>query len=80
VLILGHHGVAATAAAGVLLTVTSVLGSLCYAAWGYHRPHRHSSALPEPGRYRGDPRRDTHLGLNGDPMVLARLATGIGPA
>jgi uncharacterized membrane protein YbhN (UPF0104 family) len=33
VLILGHHGVAATAAAGVLLTVTSVIGSLCYAAW-----------------------------------------------
>ena len=33
VLILGRHGVAATAAAGVLLTVTSVIGSLCYAAW-----------------------------------------------
>jgi hypothetical protein len=33
VLILGQHGVAATAAAGVLLTVTSVIGSLCYAAW-----------------------------------------------
>jgi hypothetical protein len=33
VLILGHHGVAAVAAAGVLLTVTSVIGSLCYAAW-----------------------------------------------
>ena len=33
VLILGHHGVAAAAAAGVLLTVTNVAGSLCYAAW-----------------------------------------------
>ena len=33
VLILGAHGVAATAAAGVLLTVTGVAGSLCYAAW-----------------------------------------------
>jgi uncharacterized membrane protein YbhN (UPF0104 family) len=33
VLILGHHGVAATAAAGVLLTVTGVVGSLCYAGW-----------------------------------------------
>jgi uncharacterized membrane protein YbhN (UPF0104 family) len=33
VLILGANGVAATAAAGVLLTVTGISGSLCYAAW-----------------------------------------------
>ncbi len=33
VLILGAHGVAATAAAGVLLTVTGTAGSLSYAAW-----------------------------------------------
>jgi uncharacterized membrane protein YbhN (UPF0104 family) len=33
VLILGSHGVAATAAAGLLLTVTATFGSLCYAAW-----------------------------------------------
>ncbi len=33
ILILGAHGIAATAAAGVLLTVTGVAGSLCYAAW-----------------------------------------------
>jgi uncharacterized membrane protein YbhN (UPF0104 family) len=33
VLILGHDGVAATAAAGVLLTVTGTLGGLCFAAW-----------------------------------------------
>jgi hypothetical protein len=33
VLILGANGVAATAAAGVLLTVTGIIGSLCYAAW-----------------------------------------------
>jgi hypothetical protein len=33
VLILGAHGVALTAAAGVLLTVTGTVGSLCYAAW-----------------------------------------------
>jgi len=33
VLILGAHGVAATAAAGVLLTVTGTIGSLAYAAW-----------------------------------------------
>ncbi len=33
VLILGAHGVAATAAAGVLLTVTGIVGALCYAAW-----------------------------------------------
>jgi hypothetical protein len=33
VLLLGSHGVAATAAAGVLLTVTGTAGSLSYAAW-----------------------------------------------
>jgi uncharacterized membrane protein YbhN (UPF0104 family) len=33
VLLLGSHGVAATAAAGVMLTVTGTVGSLCYAAW-----------------------------------------------
>jgi hypothetical protein len=33
VLILGAHGVALTAAAGVLLAVTGTIGSLCYAAW-----------------------------------------------
>jgi uncharacterized membrane protein YbhN (UPF0104 family) len=33
VLILGEHGIAATAAAGLLLTVTGVVGSLCYATW-----------------------------------------------
>ncbi len=33
VLILGSHGVATTAAAGVLLTVTGVIGSIAYAAW-----------------------------------------------
>ncbi|HWF52762.1 MAG TPA: lysylphosphatidylglycerol synthase domain-containing protein [Solirubrobacteraceae bacterium] len=33
VLILGSHGVAATAAAGVMLTVTGTVGSLCYASW-----------------------------------------------
>jgi uncharacterized membrane protein YbhN (UPF0104 family) len=33
VLILGSNGVAATAAAGVLLTVTGTVGGLCFAAW-----------------------------------------------
>jgi hypothetical protein len=33
VLILGANGVASVAAAGVLLTVTGIVGSLCYAAW-----------------------------------------------
>ncbi len=33
VLILGSHGVAAAAAAGVLLAVTSTVGSVCYAGW-----------------------------------------------
>jgi uncharacterized membrane protein YbhN (UPF0104 family) len=33
VLILGRHGVAAAAAAGVLMTVTGTVGGLCFAAW-----------------------------------------------
>jgi uncharacterized membrane protein YbhN (UPF0104 family) len=33
VLILGRQGVGATAAAGVLLTVTGTIGGLCFAAW-----------------------------------------------
>jgi hypothetical protein len=33
VLILGRDGVAAAAAAGLLLTVTGTLGGLCFAAW-----------------------------------------------
>jgi hypothetical protein len=33
VLILGSEGVAATAAAGLLLTVTGTVGGLCFAAW-----------------------------------------------
>jgi hypothetical protein len=33
VLILGPQGVSAAAAAGVLLTATGTLGSLCFAAW-----------------------------------------------
>jgi hypothetical protein len=33
VLILGHDGVAAAAAAGLLMTVTGTIGGLCFAAW-----------------------------------------------
>jgi hypothetical protein len=33
VLILGGDGVAAAAAAGLLLTATGTLGGLCFAAW-----------------------------------------------
>jgi uncharacterized membrane protein YbhN (UPF0104 family) len=33
VVILGADGVALTAAAGVLLTVTGIVGALCFAAW-----------------------------------------------
>ena len=32
-LVLGAHGVAVTAAAGVLVAVSGMTGSLCYAAW-----------------------------------------------
>ena len=48
VLLLGSHGVATAAAAGVLLTVTSTVGSLCYAAWATadHFSHRHPPSAP----------------------------------
>ena len=46
VLILGAHGVAATAAAGVLVAVTGITGSLCYAAVGDHRSDRGATAWP----------------------------------
>ena len=49
VLILGAHGVAATAAAGVLLTVTAIIGSLCYAGWaiGDHLLTRRLAVVPD---------------------------------
>jgi GNAT superfamily N-acetyltransferase len=49
VLILGSHGVATAAAAGVLLTVTSTVGTLCYAAWatGDHYFSRRHALHPE---------------------------------
>jgi hypothetical protein len=50
VLILGSHGVATVAAAGVLLTVTATVGSLCYAAWALadHFGSRGPVLTPEP--------------------------------
>jgi uncharacterized membrane protein YbhN (UPF0104 family) len=51
VLILGSDGVAAAAAAGVLLTVTGTLGGLCFAAWA-GADHLWSAA----GRRRRPPR------------------------
>jgi uncharacterized membrane protein YbhN (UPF0104 family) len=57
VLILGHDGVAAAAAAGVLLTVTGTLGGFCFAAWAgadrlwaAARARRPASASPAPAR------------------------------
>jgi uncharacterized membrane protein YbhN (UPF0104 family) len=49
VLILGSHGVATAAAAGVLLTATATVGSLCYAAWAVidHLVSRRSAISPE---------------------------------
>jgi hypothetical protein len=54
VLILGRDGVAAAAAAGVLMTVTGTLGGLCFAGWAgadrlwsrvrRARPRPHASA------------------------------------
>jgi hypothetical protein len=54
ILILGSNGVAATAAAGVLLTVTGTLGGLCFAGWA-GADHLHSGGArrrqptPSPG-------------------------------
>jgi hypothetical protein len=50
VLILGAHGVATVAAAGVLLTATATVGSLGYAAWALadHFSDRHTTLVPEP--------------------------------
>jgi uncharacterized membrane protein YbhN (UPF0104 family) len=49
VLILGANGVAATAAAGVLLTVTGTVGALCFAAWAALDRLR-PATRPEPRR------------------------------
>jgi len=51
VLILGRHGVAPAAAAGVLTTVTGTMGGLCFAAWAgadrlYCGAHARRSAAP----------------------------------
>jgi uncharacterized membrane protein YbhN (UPF0104 family) len=53
VLILGRDGVAAAAAAGVLLTVTGTIGGLCFAAWGgadhfWSRGRRSRAGAPQP--------------------------------
>ena len=53
VLILGAHGVAATAAAGVLLTVTATVGALIYAGWSvadraFWSARRTLEIIPEP--------------------------------
>ncbi len=50
VLILGAHGVAATAAAGVLVTLTGIIGSLVFAAWAtvvHVTSRRRRSMTPE---------------------------------
>ena len=53
VLILGSQGVAAAAAAGVLLTATGTVGGLCFAAWAgadklWSLPRRTRSDAPPP--------------------------------
>ena len=47
VLILGPHGVAAVAAAGVLLTVTGTVGGGLFALWALQDRLRHGSLAPE---------------------------------
>ena len=56
VLILGSDGVAATAAAGVLLTVTGTLGGLCFAAWAGADGLWAAARRRRPGRSRIAPR------------------------
>ncbi len=50
VLILGAHGLAATAAAGVLVTATGIIGSLVFAAWaaGAHITSRRRHTITPP--------------------------------
>jgi uncharacterized membrane protein YbhN (UPF0104 family) len=47
VLILGPHGVAAVAAAGVLLTATGTVGGLLFAAWALFDRLRYGALVPE---------------------------------
>lgn len=47
VLILGTHGVAASAAAGALLTATGAVGALCFASWALYDRAR-GSGVPVP--------------------------------
>lgn len=49
VVILGADGVAATAAAGALLTATGALGAVCFASWALVDRLRPSSAAPLTG-------------------------------
>jgi hypothetical protein len=56
VLTLVAHGVAAAAAAGVLLTVTATLGSLCYAAGPTRPPVGGQACRQSHGRRCADPR------------------------
>jgi uncharacterized membrane protein YbhN (UPF0104 family) len=51
ILILGSNGVAASAAAGVLLTVTGTIGGLCFAGWAGadHLRSRRPRPTPSPG-------------------------------
>ena len=58
VLILGSDGVAAAAAAGVLLTVTGTLGGLCFAAWA-GADHRVAAVLSHRRQVTSRPARGT---------------------
>lgn len=52
VMILGSNGVAATAAAGALLTATGVAGAFVFAAWALTDRHREARATPGSRRRR----------------------------
>ena len=91
VLILGSHGVAATVAGGLLLTVTGTAGALCYAAWafgdqalatfrGKSRAAADAFAAEDRSAVRraASDRRRFGLGHDGEPILagLARPLTG----
>jgi hypothetical protein len=62
VLILGSNGVAAAAAAGVLMTVTGTIGGLCFAAWAGADHVWSASRRKARAASRRDPQPTVHAG------------------
>jgi uncharacterized membrane protein YbhN (UPF0104 family) len=77
VLILGSDGVAAAAAAGVLLTVTGTIGGMCFAAWA-GADHGMAAHLSRRRRSRDDASagRSGPFGLSAPPLPAQRSKRG----